>query len=208
MRAFILSLLLLLLPAIPAFAATQNAPQDVPALLQMAIDEQDADAALKHMDIEAVINNIVTTQLPQINAAVLQGNIRLNQALVTALAALNSGNAATRRTVVIFLSAEMSKFITFGVNSGAFAGTPISENERMSMDTGVFGQLGTISIQRKEFSGTKLLSLDGNKALISTNLRDFGAKKIYPLELQLQKSDNVWKVTSIHNIEALLASAN
>ncbi|MDL2285714.1 hypothetical protein LJB93_03110 [Desulfovibrio sp. OttesenSCG-928-F07] len=186
-------------------ACAQNAPENVPTLLQNAIDSMQGEEAVKYFDMEQVINDIINTQLPVINQKAVNGEIKLNQQLFVALASLNSGNAATRRTTVLFLSSELNKFILYGVNSGNFAGKPLSENVQMTMDKGIFGQLGTISLERKEFTGTKLVAASNNKATVATSLYDHGAKRAYPLVLKMQKYDTMWKITAIENISELVA---
>lgn len=206
MRIFLNFLLLGLVLAswaAPARAAGTESPEALPGLLQEAVDAKDGAAALRRLDLERVIARIFSETLPQINQSVQQGEIILNPPLAAALGSLNSGNAVMQRTATVFLTAEIGKLIAYGVESGSFAGTPLPEDERRLLDGGVFSQFGDISLARKEFSGTRLISREGDGAVIRTELFDYGVGRAYPLVLGLELTDGIWKVVSIDNAAAL-----
>lgn len=192
-------LITLLLPFSAIAASNQNNPADIPALLQAAIDARDSGPAMQHLQMDSIVKSVFEETLPQINESVAKGEIILNPVLAAALGSLNSGNAATQRMATIFLSDELGKFLAYGVDSGAFSGNPISENERMQMDGGVFSRLGDISMARKEFSDTRVLKQDENSALVKTSLYDHGVRQSYPLQLKMERLNGVWKVTSLTN---------
>lgn len=192
-------LMTLLLPFSAIAASNQNNPAGIPDLLQAAIDARDSGPAMQHLQMDSIVKSVFEETLPQINESVAKGEIILNPVLAAALGSLNSGNAATQRMATIFLSDELGKFLAYGVDSGAFSGNPISENERMQMDGGVFSRLGDISMARKEFSDTRVLKQDENSALVKTSLYDHGVRQSYPLQLKMERLNGVWKVTSLTN---------
>lgn len=204
MRIFTALLALTLFAAAaPAPAAGPDSPELLPTLLQAAIDARDSSRAMPYLNMERLITSVFTDSLPQINESVKKGEIRLSPPLAAALASLNSGNAVTQRTATIFLSSELSKFLIYGVDSGAFAGKPIPEDQRMQLDGGIFSRFGDISLARKEFSETRLLQDNGKTALIQTKLYDYGVRRAYLLKIRLEHVDGLWQACSVENAAEL-----
>lgn len=184
-------------------AQASSNPEAVPAQLQKAIDLKDSGQAMPYLDLEKIVKNVFDETLPQINESVRKGELVLSPPLAAALGSLNSGNAASKRLAEIFLASELTKFIIYGVDSGAFSGNPLPKNERMIMDGGIFNKFGEISLARKEFSQTSLISKNNNTATIATSLYDYGVKQAYKLRLRLQLADGIWRVVAIENAAEL-----
>lgn len=186
--------------AAPALAATApKSPELLPALLQEAIDAKNSNAGMHHLDLDKISASIFEETLPQINQSVQKGELILSPPLAAALGSLNSGNAATKRMAMLFLTAEVRKLLIYGVDSGLFAGDPLSENERMLMDGGVFSKFGDVSMGRKELSPGVLLQKDEKSALVETKLYDHEFKQNYLLRLRMELQYNIWTVTAIDN---------
>lgn len=202
MNKSIFSLILFITLLVPGFAFSagpMDAPADVPAIMQGAIDSRNSAPAMPHLEMQSIVKSIFVDTLPQINESVRKGEIILNPVLAAALGSLNSGNAATIRMATIFLSDELGKFLAYGVDSGMFSGNPVSENQRIQMDGGLFSNLGEISMDRKEFSNGELVRQSGNTAVVKTSLYDHGVGQRYPLELKMERLNGIWKVTAISN---------
>lgn len=193
---------LLFFPA-PLLAAVPERPVLLPAFFQAAIDARQSARAMPHLDVEKLVSSVFTDTLPQINESVKKGEIKLSPPLAAALASLNSGNSVTQRTAIIFLTSELAKFIAYGVDSGAFAGNPLPEDQRMQLDGGVFSRFGDISLARKEFSESSLLQDHGKTALIQTKLYDHGVRRAYTLKLRLELRDGLWKACAVENAAEL-----
>lgn len=203
MRILKLALCLLLVFSSTATAASPERPEMLPALLQEAIDAKNGDAALPHLNLESILDGVLSDALPQISQAAAQGRIALNPPLAAALGSLQSGNEVTRLTVILFLDSELEKFILYGINSGSFSGDPVPQDQRMAMNGGVFSKLGDISLDRKEFSGARLLAANSGSATVETALYDYGTGMSYPLRLKLELRDDIWTIVRVDNAAEL-----
>lgn len=206
MRILLTALTVVLCLAAGAAAAVPEQPEKLPELLQTAIDAKDSASAMPHLDLERLVSGIFEDSLAQINESVQKGELILSPPLAAALGSLNSGNAVTRRTAIIFLTSEIGKLLVYGVDSGSFAGRPLPEDQRRMMDGGVFSRFGDVSLERKEFSDAKLLRNDGKTALIQTRLYDYGVRQSYLLQLRLELTDGLWKAVSVENAADLYKS--
>lgn len=206
MRVLSTTILIILCLATAALAASPDRPEKLPALLQAAIDAKDSVTSMQHLDLERIVTGVFDETLPQINESVKNGEIVLNPPLAAALGSLNSGNAVTRRTAIIFLTSEVGKLLSYGIESGSFAGDPLPENTRKLMDGGVFSKFGDVSLDRKEFSDSELLMEDKKSALIQTRLYDHGVGRSYLLKLRLELENDLWKAVYIENAAELYKS--
>lgn len=199
MRIILVALIVVFCSSPALWAASPAQPELLPEALQAGIDTKNQYAVLQHLKLESLISGVFAETLPQINESVQKGEVILNPALAAVLGSFNSGNSVASRTASVFLHSEFEKFIAYGVESGSFAGDPLPEDERMMMDGGIFARFGDVSLERKEFSNTKLLHSDGKTALIQTTLYDYGVNRAYMLKLRLELVDGLWKVTHIDN---------
>ena len=188
----------------PALAETGTGdPADLPATIQTAIDGQDSALALGCLDLDSLVETLLNKNLPLINEQIRQGRLVLNPPLALALAAMNAAGPASGTMVKNFLTAELRKFIVYGVESGSFAGRPLDKDRLHQMDGGVFSHLGQISTARKVLGPAILMEQDEDSALVRTELFDAGARRSYPLELRLQKKQDQWQINEIENVEEL-----
>lgn len=179
-------------------------PEDVPQQLQRAIDTNDWSAAKPHLDTQALVGGFINDSLDELNQAAMEGDFKVSGPLAFALASLNSGNAATKQAGITFLSTEINKFTHYGVESGAFSGKMRPDSEIQKLDGGLFLQYGKISRERKEFGPASLVSRNGDTAIVKTSLKDYHNGQVYPLRLEMQEKDGVWKAVKVLNAADLV----
>lgn len=183
-----------------AAGAADQAPAQVIADLQKAIDARDAQKVEQCVDLSATISKAVDDSSRLLGPAIASGQVRLNPVLSLALGGLGSLDQASVAAVKSLMVAETRKFVIYGVESGSFAGKPQKD---YSKDGGLFLSFGNLSTDRKEFGPARLLSLKGDRAEVATSLRDYGNGHNYPLTLLLARSGDRWRVVSVENTEEL-----
>ncbi|MDR2893148.1 MAG: hypothetical protein LBV80_08715 [Deltaproteobacteria bacterium] len=191
------------LSAVSAQAASAEAPQNLPAILQKAIDNRDAETAAARLDFDRIMADFFKTALPQIKAAAESGSISLPQPLPMLLGSLGSDAMGAGQAAQVLMASEVRKFTLYGIASGSFAGKPLPPAELAGLDGGLFLSFGRISVARKEFSPGKLISRQGTNALIQTSLFDHDSRRVYDLKLALELRDSRWVAVGIANAAAL-----
>ena len=191
--------------ALPGNAAASG-PLDSLQVAQQGIDRCDPDLFRQAVDVDSVFNSGFDTLLSVLADEVRAGNIGGENALLAmAVSGLNSGGGSNAALLKQLLSSEAKSFVTAGISGGYFAGNP---NGKVGKDAGAFSSLlKDISKERKQLVPGKVLSQNGNDAVISAQLVDGGAGK-FPLKLRLEKDNGRWQVKEVLNAQELLQKAN
>lgn len=191
--------------ALPGNAAASG-PLDSLHVAQQGIDQCDPDLFRQAVDVDAVFNSGFDTLLSVLADEVRAGNIGGENALLAmAISGLNSGDGTNAALFKQLLSSEAKSFVSAGISGGYFAGNP---NGKVSKDAGAFSSLlKDISKERKQLVPGKVISQNGNDAVISAQLVDGDAGR-FPLKLRLEKDNGRWQVKEVLNAQELLQEAN
>lgn len=173
-----------------AFAAV--GPGDSVRMLQKGIDTKDMALVGKYLDVDAVVSRAVDNLLA--DEDVLREAVK-NPAIAMVIAL--GGNAGANDAVRAVLVAEAREYVTYGVVSGAFAGSPEkSASNYQSLFGKVFRGEGK---DRKRFGPSTVKSQDKKSAVVSTTLFEGVRERAYPLELRMEKQDGVWRVVALES---------
>jgi hypothetical protein len=204
---FLLIVCLVLLPCASYAAAPVEKPEDIALILQQAMRTNSTAQALSHIDLNALLNNVFDSSLPQLTQAMDKGEVEFSLPVTMALGGLNSGNMLTRKAAVAFFSTEAQKFIRFGIESGAFSGDiqPSSVIDRL--DAGLFARKDQLQAYKCAFIPAKLLERRGKGAVVATVLQADSLRDLVPLELCLEERDGLWNIVDVRNAPELLTWA-
>lgn len=181
----------------PAAAA---GPADSIRMLQQGIDAKDLSLVEKYLDIDGVVAKGLKQVLVDrefVNEAAQNPAI----AMVLAL----GGNAATNEALQSLLVAEARGYVSHGVVSGAFAGSP---EKTATPYRGIFGNVFRGGEKdKKVFGPAKLVKSGKNDAVVTTVLADGTKGRAYPLELRMARQDGVWRVVELANAADFMRKA-
>ena len=177
-------------------------PLEAIATAQKAIDGSDATLFNKVVDVDSILDKGLVSALEILNQRMREGKLsNVNPVLALMLSGM-AQDPAKVELVRVLLGTEIKKFVTAGINGGYFAGKPNGK-----VGGGAFPSLlHGLSKDRKELVPGKVLSREGNTATLSATLVDHGAGA-FPLELGLTREGELWRVTEIVNVHALLDGA-
>ena len=177
----------------PAASAAKPGPEDSIGMLQKGIDERDRDLVEKYMDIDALVGKAVDQLLADEEVLREAGK---NPAIALVLALGGNGGEALRT----LLAAEAREYVGYGVSSGAFAGKP---EKTASNYQSIFGKVFRGGEKdRKRFGPATVKSREKDTAIVSTTLLD-GPKRVYPLDLKLERQSGVWRIVGLANTDVL-----
>jgi hypothetical protein len=183
---------LFLCPSVNAAAKTVPGPAESIRMLQKGIDDKDLDLVEKYVDIDAMVGKAVDQLLA--DEEILQ-EAGKNPAIAMIFAL--GGNAGANDALRSLLSAEARGYVNHGVTSGAFAGEP---EKNASTYQSLFGKVFRGGEKdRKRFGPASVKSRNKNTAVVATTLVDGVKQRVYPLELQLENQNGVWRVVGLNN---------
>ena len=203
---FLLTLCFLLVSCVSFAASTVEKPEDIVLILQRSMQANNAEQALKHIDINSLLNNLFDASLPRINEGMAKGEVEFILPVAMLLGSINSGNMVARQAAITFLGAEAEKFVRFGVESGAFSGNIQPENTINRLDGGLFVRKEHLRSYRCAFASAELLEHRGNGAVVKTVLQIDNQRAFVPLELRLEERNGLWRIVDICNAPDLVAA--
>lgn len=167
-------------------------PEESIRMLQKGIDDKDIDLVQKYLDIDSLVGKAVDQLLA--NEDVLQ-EAGKNPAIAMVLAL--GGNPGANEALRSLLAGEAREYVSHGVTTGAFAGAP---DKNAAGYQSIFGKVFRGGEKdKKHFGPASVKSRDKTTAVVSTTLVDGVKKKSYPLDLKLEKQQDVWRVVGLAN---------
>lgn len=185
----------------PGCFAAQAAPgpEETIPLLQQGIDTKNLALVEKHLDIDGVVAKGLEQLLadPEVVTEVAK-----NPAVAVMLAL---GGEEANAALHTLLLTETREYITHGVVSGAFAGTP---DKTAAPYRGLFRKAFKGGEKdKKVFGPAKVSQREKNASLVTTTLADGTKGRVYPLTLRLQRQAGVWRVVELRNLPEFINAA-
>lgn len=197
-------LCLCLLWGLPKNSEADASPEVTIATIQKAIDTSDVTLFIRHVDIDGLLNQGVSSLIEGLRSAPSLQTKGLPPVLALMLASVQTPELA--ETTQKLLVREGKDFVRYGVESGMFAGSPKAD----VVPSGLLAPfLQNLSTGRKELrirgKTRRVPSLASSMAIIPITVYDAGNGKNYKVDLQLEQKNGIWKVSQIANMDKLIS---
>lgn len=195
---YILISALLALLAVP-YASAQTADEAAARVLEIgqAIDNADADAFSRLVDMDAVLNNALDVFVQEASKA--ENSKRLPPMLAIILPQLTAGKEQS--PVRDLLLGEAKNFVLAGISSGAFAG----QKPDLSHVEGLLVPLfANASMGRKEIRELGTPRQIENGWIVPFVIYDHDNEYEYPIRGRLQYGENGLRLTGVENMRQLI----
>lgn len=194
---------LCLLWGLPKISEAEVSPEATIVTLQRAIDTRDIILFTRHVDIDGLLNQGVSSLIDGLRSAPSLQTKGLPPMLALMLASVQTPELEeTTRNLLI---REGNYFVRYGVESGMFAGSPKADIVPSGLLTPL---LQDVSTGRKELrirGKTRMLpSTASPVAIIPINVHDAGNGRSYKVDLRLEQKKGIWKVSQIANMDKLI----
>ncbi len=180
----------------PRAAMAADGPKSAVEGIIAAVDNADADAFEKNMDITSVARHVFTELETMGKMPEYSGQ------MPPILSLLINQNAFTNPVTQEILLSEVRKFVRYGVGSGAFAGKKVENYKGESMMAPLFS---LISMGKKEITRieTPVKTEDG-RHVVPFAVVDHENGNTYYVRAIVTQEGNSWKITDIQNIRFLI----
>lgn len=195
---------LCLLWGLPEISEAEVSPEATIATLQQAIDTRDIILFTRHVDIDGLLNQGISSLIDGLRSAPSLQTKGLPPMLALLLASVQTPEL--EKTTRSLLIREGNDFVRYGVESGMFAGSLKAD----VVPSGLLAPLlRDVSTGRKELrirGKTRMLSSTASPvAIIPINVHDAGNGRSYKVDLRLEQKNGIWKVSQIANMDKLIA---
>lgn len=200
-RLALLTGLLLVAGVLPCQASDN--PLDSLHLAQRGIDECNADAFNRAVDVSAITGKASDALLSALRKQAASGNMG-DSGLALAVGMLGSADEGTTSLIKPLLISEVRGFINTGINGGYFAGK--ADGSVTPSRGSLASTLEKMPEGRRQIVPGKLLAREGSKATVSGVFIDPKAGS-FPLVLEMQHENGLWRVKEISNAQSLFEEA-
>ena len=180
----------------PDAARAADGPQSAVEGIIAAVDNADADAFEKNMDITSVARHVFTELETMGKMPEYAGQ------MPPMLALLVNQNAFTSPVTQDLLLSEVRKFVRYGVGSGAFAGKKVENYKGESMMAPLFS---LISMGKKEITKIEApVSAGDGRHIVPFAVVDHENGNTYYVRAIVTQDGSSWKITDIQNKRFLI----
>ena len=179
-----------------ASARAEAGPKSAVEGIIAAVDNADADAFEKSMDITSVARHVFTELETMGKMPEYAGQ------MPPMLALLVNQNAFTSPVTQDLLLSEVRKFVRYGVGSGAFAGKKVENYKGESMMAPLFS---LISMGKKEITKIEApVSAGDGRHIVPFAVVDHENGNTYYVRAIVTQDGSSWKITDIQNKRFLI----
>lgn len=187
-----------------AKATTQaKSPLEALSLAQKGIEGSDYTLFSRMVDTDSIVRGTAGEALSFLQEKMQKGELNnATPVLALMLSGVNVEDKSQMNMLTQMLSSEVRSFVASGISGGHFAGKPNGKTKLAGA-----GALFTgLSTKPKRLVPGKVLQEKGDTALVSAMLEDGDAGR-FPLELNMTRTNESWRVTGIHNLRPMLETA-
>ena len=185
-------------------ATTQaRSPLEAVSLAQKGIEGSDYTLFSRMVDTDSIVRSTAGEAISFLQEKMQKGELNnATPVLALMLSGVNVEDKNQMNMLTQMLSTEVRSFVASGVSGGHFAGKPNGKTKLAGA-----GALFTgLSTKAKRLVPGKVLQEKGDTALVSAVLEDGDAGR-FPLELNMTRTNENWRVTGIHNLRPMLETA-
>ncbi len=187
-----------------AATATQaKSPLQAVSLAQKGIEGADYTLFSRMVDTDSIVRTTAGEALSFLQEKMQKGELsNATPVMALMLSGVNVEDKGQMNMLTQMLSSEVRSFVASGISGGHFAGKPNGKTKIAGA-----GALFTgLSTKPKRLVPGKVLQEKGDTALVSAVLEDGDAGR-FPLELNMTRTNETWRVTGIHNLRPMLETA-
>ena len=180
-----------------------KSPLQAVSLAQKGIEGADYTLFSRMVDTDSIVRTTAGEALSFLQEKMQKGELsNATPVMALMLSGVNVEDKGQMNMLTQMLSSEVRSFVASGISGGHFAGKPNGKTKIAGA-----GALFTgLSTKPKRLVPGKVLQEKGDTALVSAVLEDGDAGR-FPLELNMTRTNETWRVTGIHNLRPMLETA-
>ncbi len=183
--------------------AQAKKPLEAIAFAQKGIEGANYTLFSRMVDTDSIVHNSAGEALAFLQEKMQKGELSgATPVLALMLSGINVEDKKQVSMLTQMLSTEVRSFVASGVSGGHFAGKPNGKTKL----AGAGALFSGLSTKAKRLIPGKVLQEKGDTALVSAVLEDGEAGR-FPLELNMTRTNENWRVTGIHNLRPMLEAA-